>query len=179
MKQAVIVFALLAAQAQAQDLGSMFVIDDVRERMPSLTMPYMPPAEHQSAQVVDSDPRTRLMAIEYLTAYSGFEWVKPWVGNRQHIEFKTGEARLTQAQKDELIAFSDTIAANDKVVIMAFTDQAGDNDVNQTLSQRRAQALEEHLAPVVGKAAITVIASTQWPGDPANARRAEAIVIKQ
>ncbi|NCP15230.1 MAG: OmpA family protein [Sphingomonadales bacterium] len=67
-----------------------------------------------------------------------------------NVYFDTGRSMLTPAAKSELCAAAQTANANENslMLVLGYTDSTGSQEVNQTLSEKRAAAVVNHLQQV-------------------------------
>lgn len=67
-----------------------------------------------------------------------------------NVYFDTGKAMLTPAAKNELCAAAQTANANENslMLVLGYTDITGSQEFNQTLSEKRAAAVVNHLQQV-------------------------------
>jgi outer membrane protein OmpA-like peptidoglycan-associated protein len=67
-----------------------------------------------------------------------------------NVYFDTGKYALTPAAKDELCAAATEAGANENslMLVLGYTDTTGSQEINQTLSEKRAAAVVNHLQQV-------------------------------
>jgi outer membrane protein OmpA-like peptidoglycan-associated protein len=67
-----------------------------------------------------------------------------------NVYFDTGKSMLTPGAKSELCAAAQTAGANENslMLVLGYTDSTGSQEVNQTLSEKRAAAVVNHLQQV-------------------------------
>lgn len=70
--------------------------------------------------------------------------------NTTNVYFDTGKATLTPAYKDQLCAAAQAAEQNENslLLVLGYTDITGSQEINQTLSEKRAAAVVNHLQQV-------------------------------
>ncbi len=106
------------------------------------------------------------------------------------VQFDSGSARLTRAAKAQLVVIAAVFAEHPslRVEVAGHTDDEGDGDGNLILSQRRAEAVVDHLVSLgvdgdrltsVGYGATRPLDPNDTPGGRARNRRIEFRVRSQ
>jgi len=107
-----------------------------------------------------------------------------------NVYFDTGKWMLSPAAKNELCAAAQTAGAdeNSLMLVLGYTDTTGSQEVNQTLSEKRAAAVVNHLQQVckwkpyrmltpTGMATADPAADNSTPGGRAQNRRVSVNVL--